>query len=69
MTRDCSILFYFNYLKQSINAATLSELPRNNRHFEGESLQKSLQWFGVNPFVETVFYCYTGSVSDSEPFT
>jgi hypothetical protein len=27
------------------------------------------QGVGVNPFVETVFYCYTGSIVDSEPFT
>jgi hypothetical protein len=46
-----------------------SELPVNTQHFEGESLQKSLQSCGVNPFIETVFYHYTGSVFDSEPFT
>jgi hypothetical protein len=28
-----------------------------------------LNELGVNPFIETVFYCYTGSWFDSEPFT
>jgi hypothetical protein len=44
-------------------------LLRIARHFEGVSLQKSLQSLGVDPFVETVFSCYTSSFLDSEPFT
>ena len=43
--------------------------PTICRSFEPVYPQKSPQYDEVNPFIETVFYRYTRSVFDSEPFT